>query len=116
MSVLAPPPFVAWQVEHAAPGGYALFLARLRRGVTGSVTFTSWWRDPASNAAVGGDAASQHLIGWAVDVVPAERIDQLAASMRSAGLVAVEYSSHVHVQLLPAGLLARSGLVTAIFG
>ena len=39
------------------------------RGICGhrSVTVTSWWRDPASNKAVGGASSSRHLIGEGVD-------------------------------------------------
>lgn len=105
--------------------------ARLAPGA--SLKVTSWWRDRARNAAVGGAATSQHLIGLALDLQPtkpnatepelARLAGVLAAAMNSVGggLTAVnEWSSrrHVHVQKSPAGVwdaviheAARRGLL-----
>jgi len=70
---------------------------------------TSWWRSEAQNRAVGGATDSQHLFGFALDIVAArpDRIEQLA---REAGLIAVVEMDHVHVQLFPAGFLRQFGL------
>lgn len=72
------------------------------------VQVTSYVRSPARNVAVGGATDSQHLLGLAADFKgPVQRF---AAELRSIGLVVIDYGSHVHVQLLPAGLARRAGL------
>lgn len=72
---------------------------------------TSWYRDAANNAWVGGSVDSQHLAGFAFDVdhpdpraYPA--IGQVAAQF---GLVPVVEADHVHIQVFPAsfGVVAR---------
>lgn len=70
---------------------------------------SSWWRDEATNRAVGGDPFSQHLIGLAIDAIPVppRTTEQLAAAFRASGLIAVVYARHVHAQLYPAGFLER---------
>lgn len=90
-----------------------------KRAPGASLRVTSWWRDPARNAAVGGAANSQHLIGLALDLQPvkpgadATELARLAGVLSSAmnavggGLTAInEWSSrrHVHVQKSPAGV------------
>jgi hypothetical protein len=81
------------------------------------VEITSWWRDEARNAAAGGNAGSQHLIGTAIDALsPGMTRTQLLAFVEPAaryfGVTApLEGSStsgrSVHVQGLPAGLTAK---------
>jgi len=72
---------------------------------------TSWFRTPEKNRTSGGDRESQHLfaLAWDLDAgrQAAERLTD-AASRR--GLVAVNEGDHVHVQLFPAGALARAGV------
>ena len=62
-------------------------------------TVTSWYRDPATNARVGGNARSWHLIGAAIDlVVPDEQKRALLWAARLAGLQAVDEGDHVHLE------------------
>lgn len=72
------------------------------------LTVTSWWRSPQANRDVGGDPESQHLFGLAWDIAPAST--SLVREARAAGLTAVDEGSHVHMQLFPAGALARAGV------
>jgi len=85
----------------------AIFQTRLDRTLQRvSARVTSRRRTRAQNAAVGGAAYSQHLIALAADLVPVagSSYATIAAAARSAGLVPVIESDHVHVQLFPAGL------------
>jgi hypothetical protein len=68
------------------------------------VTPTSWYRNPAENKAVGGKQFSQHLVGWAVDVVGEDQ-QAFAKRARIAGLTVVMGDTHTHVQLFPPGIL-----------
>jgi len=61
---------------------------------------TSWWRSISHNAAVGGNAYSQHLLGLAADFPPTRGLVELA---RAQGLVAIDEGDHVHVQRYAAG-------------
>jgi len=74
-----------------------------------SIQFTSWWRSEAENRAVGGDPQSQHLFGFAFDLVT-ERTRDLQNALNQVGLISVAESDHLHVQLLPAGALERAGV------
>jgi len=69
---------------------------------------TSWWRDSATNLAVGGAAESQHLFALAFDVTAPDQA-ALARSLRRVGLIVTEPGTHVHAQALPAGALRRMG-------
>jgi len=64
---------------------------------------TSWYRDPDRNERVGGSPASQHLVGLAFDLAPAD--ERLADSLRSAGMIVVNEGDHLHVQVWTAGTL-----------
>ncbi len=65
---------------------------------------TSWYRNPPHNTAVGGAATSQHLVGLAVDLIPASEVG--ADALRRQGLFVVNEFDHLHVQAWPAGFLA----------
>lgn len=63
-------------------------------GKTGA-TVTSWWRTPWRNAEVGGRGGSLHVLGWAVDLVPASPDIEEAA--RAVGFpVVVNEGNHIH--------------------
>jgi len=66
---------------------------------------TSWYRDREENWRVEGDEYSQHRIGLAVDLIPAD--PALAAVLRRQGLVVVNERDHLHVQAWPKGLLRQ---------
>jgi len=77
----------------------------------GQATVTSWFRTPEANRLEGGDVESQHLFGLAWDIAaPAELLNAVARAAREAGLIAVVERRHVHLQLFPAGALARVGV------
>ncbi|MEE8509339.1 MAG: D-Ala-D-Ala carboxypeptidase family metallohydrolase [Myxococcota bacterium] len=71
---------------------------------------TSWFRDIAHNARVGGAVRSQHLLGLALDLVVQSSADVgvLDRALHSADLVVIREPDHVHVQLLQAGILPGS--------
>lgn len=99
----------------AIPEGYAANVRRAADGMEAlreqlqrrAVTPTSWYRDPANNARVGGDADSSHLQGWGVDFTvkglrPREVMRMLQPHVRALGLdELIEYPSHVHVSFDP---------------
>ena len=113
MSLYAPPMGVVRTVELWAPGIFNEFLSRLFWGVRyHDAAATSWYRSPYENARVGGSPESQHQVGLAVDLLPAD--GALAAAIAAAGLVVVVVPDHVHVQPWPAGVAGRSGLLAAV--
>ena len=77
-----------------------VYQADQRLGVR--LTPTSWYRSVAKNAAVGGSADSQHLVGCGLDVVGAS-----ASELRPLlpDLFVVQESDHVHVQCYAAGAI-----------
>ena len=105
MALRAPPAAV---VTAALPQLRSFVLRLVNVAAPPGLQVTSWWRDRATNAAVGGHPESQHLFALALDLVaPDQR--QLARQLRRVGLVAVEEGTHVHAQALPAGSLRRLG-------
>ena len=75
------------------------------------VRLTSWYRTPERNRLEGGSPESQHLFGIAWDVqVPLGSIASFVHLAENAGLSAVREKRHVHLQLFPAGVLARAGI------
>jgi len=67
---------------------------------------TSWFRTPEENAAVGGHPRSQHLVGWAFDLVaPAGQAGRLADALQANQFEVVRESDHLHVQVFTAGIL-----------
>jgi len=79
-------------------------------GVPG-LAVTSWVRTPEQNRIEGGSPESQHLFALAWDVMPPQGSEDLTVAIaRGAGLTAVREKRHVHLQLFPAGVLARAGV------
>ena len=86
------------------------FLNRLVPIINRGVEPTSWYRDSSHNRSVGGNADSQHLLGFAVDLAGSRsQLQALARAARSAGLTAVDEGDHVHVQAFPAGVIRGRG-------
>lgn len=78
---------------------------------------TSWYRDVEENRRVGGDQESQHLLGFALDIDgPRDVLDAFLIEVRGVGLIAIDESTHIHVQLLPAGLAKNLGFFDALVG
>lgn len=74
-------------------------------------TLTSWFRTPERNRIEGGDPESQHLFALAIDLdVPPGDLATDAATARSFRLVPDISGGILHVQLFPAGVLARAGI------
>lgn len=91
------------------------FVGRLLSSVAhadaAKVTVSSWFRTFATNRAAGGDPESQHLFALAVDITgPRDVLTRIGRLAQLAGLVALLEGSHLHVQMFPAGALARVGV------
>lgn len=86
------PPAAFWSHPQLGPLLRA-FVQRVEAAPSGG-TLTSWYRDPARNAAVGGAPRSLHLIGLAIDVAGGN-----AQAFRSVGLRVLDEGDHLHVSL-----------------
>ncbi len=77
------------------------------RQQVGPLIITSGFRSPAVNANVGGSSSSQHMVGAAVDVVPAAAsMGDLTSVLRTLPVdqVITYYdSNHVHISAIPNG-------------
>jgi len=115
MPAVVPPHFIVSTVDRWAPGFWPSFIRGLQAARGESPALTSWYRDPVSNAQVGGSRDSQHLAGAAVDVVDTPAgMAQLRPTLQAAGFVVVPFATHLHVQAWPASVARRSGLLSAI--
>jgi len=88
---------------------YRAFLQRVDAGSSGVpiAAVTSWWRSRSRNASVGGAVYSQHLLGFALDLVTPKPA-ALVRALNAAGLFATDEGDHVHVQAFRAGALPAS--------
>jgi len=76
------------------------------------LSLTSWFRTPEVNTDVGGDPQSQHLFALAIDLGGTPRwLNYLSTNAAAFGLIASTSPDFVHLQLFPAGELARSGVI-----
>ncbi len=114
MSVVVPPHHVlAVTLPHVVA-----FLNQLWSALTSTHGFeglraSSWYRDVETNRRVGGARDSQHLLGLALDITgDHQALHRLLIELRGVGLFAFDESTHVHVQLLPAGGARAEGLFT----
>ncbi len=73
---------------------------------------TSWFRTAERNRIEGGNPESQHLFALAIDfALPATQMSVALDRAREVGLVPSATRKDVlHVQLFPAGALARAGV------
>jgi len=108
VTLRAPPPRLVAAFNSVVPGALQDFVNRVNaiRGVT---VATSWWRDPITNAQVGGSRDSQHLFALGVDVTG--DLQQITRDARALGLIPVSYLNHVHLQGWPAGVARRTGFL-----
>jgi len=78
----------------------------------GRVGLNSWFRTPEANRMAGGDAESQHLFALAADLsAPPQILPDVVEVAKANHLIAVQSKGFVHVQMFPAGALARVGVV-----
>ncbi|MEE8507768.1 MAG: D-Ala-D-Ala carboxypeptidase family metallohydrolase [Myxococcota bacterium] len=97
MSNFRAPPREIW--IQVLPELQAFFTRLFRIPIPHGTLVTSWYRDQAVNAAVGGVPTSFHLWGLALDVStpePAFLIDEA----RFQGLEAFDSGTHVHIEPL----------------
>ena len=106
MSAKAPPREFVESFEEVYR--FIIFLSEQIAAFDPTVQFTSWWRDEALNRAVGGNVKSQHLFGFALDLV-ADRSREIEDAVNQVGLFAVAERDHLHIQLFPPGTLERRG-------
>jgi len=112
--VAAPPPLIFFTVDQFVPGIWPIFLEKADRAILPGSTVTSWYRNPAHNASVGGLVQSQHQLGTAFDVVPPDgRLQEQAAKLRAEGFIATVELRHVHAQAFEKGAAQRAGLLRA---
>lgn len=73
-----------------------------------AVAVSSWYRNEVHNARVGGDQFSQHLAALAADLTGTrEQLRSFVGAAKARGLVALDFGTHAHIQLRPAGFLRR---------
>ncbi len=94
MSVQQPPPEV---IELVRPELVAFFRALVTIPIDPGTLLTSWWRDPAVNKAAGGITNSFHLWGLAFDLVAPDPAHFIGHA-REAGLEAIDFGSHIHLE------------------
>lgn len=113
MSWEAPPPSIFWEVERWIPGIWRQVFNALNAAYRREpFTVTSWWRSPSRNQQVSGHRDSQHLCALAFDCAPGSAA--VEAALRGVGFRTVRYGTHVHAQVLEAGLARTAGLLDAI--
>lgn len=77
-----------------------LVIAVLKAARVRNVGISSWYRNPAQNAAVGGRRDSLHLVGLAIDLVgDDDELGQVEGIWRAIGFDAVDEGDHLHIEL-----------------
>lgn len=70
----------------------------------GNMRITSWYRTVAHNAAVGGVADSQHLIGTGMDIAPRAVSKAMLLAQLHYDETVIDEGDHLHIQIWPAGV------------
>ncbi len=113
-----PPTSLRRTVDRWAPGIWPAFFGAAHAALRSDpgARVTSWYRDPGHNRSTpGASPDSQHLVATAFDVVPqAGSWSRLTVALQSQGFRVVPASTHLHVQVWPAGLARSSGLLAAV--
>lgn len=121
-----PPVHVIQFFERLFPGFWGRWLGaadsalrEIAADAGGDTIITSWYRSPSQNRDAKGLPDSQHLVGLALDVIPGKGsiqlgVNEAAGRFREAGFVAVPFSTHLHVQTFPKGLLRKVGVLDAL--
>lgn len=105
-----PPSFLLSSAWFPIIFAFYIRVVEIFRAVPG-LGVTSWWRDPITNLDQGGDPQSQHLFGLGMDFAGSQNaLREVIAIARGVGLIPVDFGNYVHVQLFPAGALARIGV------
>lgn len=94
-----PPPLAVLRAEARWLQVFLPLVSFLLRNVPG-LSISSWYRDPVQNEAAGGVRTSLHLRGLAMDLTGPFASRMLVGNVwRAVGLDAVQYDSHVHLEL-----------------
>jgi hypothetical protein len=113
--VIAPPPSsIVYTVERWAPGFWQDFVDAVWAGyrIWGQpIDITSWYRGVTENMVAGGHPDSNHLVGAAIDILPADQA--LLDAFRRVGFVG-RVTDHTHLQAWPVGVARNSGLLAAV--
>ena len=105
-----PPSFLLSSAWFPVIFAFYIRAAEIFRVVSG-LQVTSWWRDPITNLDLGGDPQSQHLFGLGMDIAGSQDALRDASNLaRRLGLISVDFGAYLHLQLFPAGALARIGV------
>lgn len=116
MSLQVPPMSYVQTLEQWSPGFWNRFYGAVWAGYNryqGPMEITSWWRSLDENSLLaGGQPDSQHLVGTALDLVPAD--PALESAMEMAGFIGVMGARHLHIQAFQAGTLRRVGFLDAV--
>lgn len=105
MPVEAPPVAIIRAVDRVFPGLLRDAVSDIRGALAlfPGTQVSSWYRTPQRNREVGGAGASQHLIGFAFDLVPPRPVwSSVATWLRQARWTVIDEGDHLHAQVFKA--------------